>query len=57
LLLQRTATGEWHPLDALDLLDGMRWLSTVAYHAWRAGNYLGADGKPEQAVEAESWPP
>jgi phosphate:Na+ symporter len=55
-LLQRTASGEWHPLDALDVLDGMRWLSTIAYHTWRVGNYLGGTGKPEPTAERESWP-
>ncbi|MBK9170067.1 MAG: Na/Pi cotransporter family protein [Bryobacterales bacterium] len=39
-LLTQTATGAWKPQEALDLLDALRWLNTVAYHAWRISAHL-----------------
>ncbi len=39
-LLTQTATGAWKPAEALDLLDALRWLNTIAYHAWRISAHL-----------------
>ena len=39
-LLRQTASGEWQAIDALDALDGLRWLNTVAHHTWRVSRHL-----------------
>ena len=39
-ILERTAGGAAEPALALDLLDAMRWLDRLAYHAWRICHYL-----------------
>lgn len=39
-VLRETARGGWEPGLALNLLDAMRWLERVAYHAWRICYYL-----------------
>jgi phosphate:Na+ symporter len=52
-LLRQTASGAWQPQDALDVLDGMRWLSRVANHAWRASYYLSGMEPPEDGTEGE----
>jgi len=46
-LLRRSALGDWEPDRTLKLLDAMRWLDRIGYHAWRICNYLGGDGAPE----------
>lgn len=47
VLLQQTAGGASGPAEALALLDAMRWLDRLGYHAWRISNYLGGDMRPE----------
>lgn len=42
-LLQRTADGGVDPADALAVLDAMRWLDRIGYHAWRASHHLASD--------------
>jgi phosphate:Na+ symporter len=39
-IMDRTATGELTPDDALRRLDALRWLDRLAYHAWRAIHHL-----------------
>jgi phosphate:Na+ symporter len=39
-LMERTATGELEPDEALRRLDALRWLDRLAYHAWRATHHL-----------------
>jgi hypothetical protein len=51
LILQQTAGGASAPAQALEVLDAMRWLDRVGYHAWRICNYLGGDGKPEPVLK------
>jgi phosphate:Na+ symporter len=55
-LLRETASGEWQALDALDALDGMRWLNAVANHAWRVSYHLASEAAPQPAVDQEPWP-
>lgn len=51
-VLRETASGDWSPHRALELLDAVRWLERVGYHAWRVCNYLGGEGKEEpEALE------
>lgn len=47
LILEQTAGGKSAPVQALQLLDAMRWLDRLGYHTWRIANYLAGDGKPE----------
>jgi phosphate:Na+ symporter len=53
-VLEQTATGESGPGRTLDMLDAMRWLDRVGYHAWRASHYLGGPAAPP--AEAEDAP-
>lgn len=39
-ILEQTAAGASAPVEALDLLDAMRWLDRLGYHTWRICNYL-----------------
>ena len=50
-ILDRTAEGASAPGQALELLDAMRWLDRLGYHAWRICRYLAGDGRhaPEPA--------
>ncbi|MBE7503501.1 MAG: Na/Pi cotransporter family protein [Verrucomicrobiales bacterium] len=64
LLLQQTAGGASGPAQTLALLDAMRWLDRLGYHAWRISNYLGGDMRPEPAqapgepgLNTETGPP
>jgi phosphate:Na+ symporter len=64
VLLQQTAGGASGPVQALALLDAMRWLDRLGYHAWRISNYLGGDLQPEPAptpgepgLNTETGPP
>ncbi len=52
-LLQKSAAGVWLHSEVLDVLDALRWLNTVGYHAWRISHYLGG-GSPE-TPEAGEW--
>lgn len=47
LVLKQTAAAGGDPARALEVLDAMRWLDRVGYHAWRICNYLGGDGREE----------
>lgn len=40
LMLQATAFGSWDPDRALGLLDTVRWLDRLSYHAWRISHHL-----------------
>ncbi|HSW50873.1 MAG TPA: hypothetical protein VLH09_11895, partial [Bryobacteraceae bacterium] len=55
-LFRQTADGEWLALDALDALDAMRWLTSIAHHAWRAGYYLAREGEPQWDLGQPSGP-
>ena len=50
LILQETAGGASPPVQALELLDAMRWLDRLGYHAWRICNYLSGEGKVEVSL-------
>jgi phosphate:Na+ symporter len=39
-ILEHTADGKEAPARALDLLDAIRWLDRVGYHAWRLCHHL-----------------
>lgn len=41
-MLERTAAGELSPADAEVLLEAMRWVDRIGYHAWRAVHHLDA---------------
>ncbi len=51
-VLQRTASGDVPPDDALDVLEAARWLDRLAYHLWRGTVHLlapaQAGGAPER---------
>ncbi len=58
-LLQKSASGIMAEMEVLDVLDSLRWLNTVGYHAWRISHYLGGGqaetpgaGEWEQTVDA-----
>lgn len=55
-VLAETGTGAWDPKEALNVLDAMRWLDRVGYHAWRISNYLGGKAEPEPPAPANSLP-
>lgn len=42
-VLARIAAGRETSAEGLGLLDAMRWLDRLGYHAWRIGRHLGAD--------------
>ena len=47
-LLLQTAAGEWPPEEALAVLEVLRWLDRIAYHAWRISHYLAGTGESEK---------
>ncbi len=54
-ILAQAASGGWRPEQTLELLDAMRWLDGVGYHAWRSCNYLGQPN-PGGANPADAHP-
>jgi phosphate:Na+ symporter len=52
-LLQKSASGAMAEMEVLDVLDALRWLNTVGYHAWRISHYLG--GGAAETPEAGEW--
>lgn len=61
-LLRRTAAGELEPEVATRILEAVRWIDRLAYHAWRVTHHLddhaeatrlGADAYSGAEVEAE----
>ncbi|HSW37962.1 MAG TPA: Na/Pi symporter [Acidobacteriota bacterium] len=42
VILQQSAGDASGSTEALELLDAMRWLDRIGYHAWRISHYLGA---------------
>lgn len=56
MVLGRAAAGGRDAAMALSMLDAMRWLDRVGYHAWRISHYLGGEGRAE-AIMAESGQP
>ena len=52
-ILDDTASGRHGPDDAMAALDALRWLERVAYHVWRACNYLKHE---EEAVAGRAEP-
>lgn len=52
-LLEETAAGRLSPETASDYLDAVRWLDTIAYHAWRTAAHLCPEpnGAPPPAVK------
>lgn len=47
-LLLQTAAGEWPPEEALAVLEVLRWLDRIAYHAWRISHYLAGTGESDK---------
>lgn len=47
VVLSRAAAGGRDAAMALSMLDAMRWLDRVGYHAWRISHYLGGEGRAE----------
>lgn len=62
LILQQTAGDASASIKALQLLDGMRWLDRLGYHAWRICHYLGPvnhnneHGGGKRIQEGTDWP-
>jgi phosphate:Na+ symporter len=52
-LLSLTAEGDLSPEDADSLLQALRWLDRIAYHAWRAIAHLGASS-PQRGTRPSS---
>ena len=52
-VLRQTAVGSNDPSLALDMLDAMRWLDRVGYHAWRISNYVSGEGQSEPLFSAQ----
>ena len=52
-VLGLAASGEVEPGDALERLEGLRWLDRVVYHVWRSVHHLAAPGEAvaDQATE------
>jgi phosphate:Na+ symporter len=44
-LLKESAHGTVEAGQASNALNGLRWLDTVGYHAWRAAHHLGAEAR------------
>lgn len=47
----RQIGSDWGPSSALEILDAIRWLDRVGYHAWRVCHYLSGAAKPETLPE------
>ncbi|MBX3363896.1 MAG: Na/Pi cotransporter family protein [Phycisphaeraceae bacterium] len=45
-LLAESAARTTSPEQTLQMLDAMRWLDRMSYHAWRISRYLGEDDHP-----------
>ena len=54
LILQQTARGDYAPTTAVELLDAMRWLDRLGYHAWRICIYLCAAGDGDSSFPSDS---
>lgn len=54
-VLAQTASGRDDPARSLELLDAMRWLDRVGYHAWRICHYLG-EQEPQTAPPPKAGP-
>jgi phosphate:Na+ symporter len=52
-LLEETAAGRLSPETASEYLDAVRWLDTVAYHAWRTAAHLCPEPDGEMANEVK----
>jgi phosphate:Na+ symporter len=59
-IMALTAAGRVDPHSGLEILDAMRWIDRVLYHAWRAAHHLAGGGgeDPPAARETlqEAWP-
>ncbi|HMP88616.1 MAG TPA: Na/Pi symporter [Kiritimatiellia bacterium] len=51
IVLQETAGGKASPSDAMALLDAMRWLDRLCYHAWRISHYLGEEPTRDSSTQ------
>jgi phosphate:Na+ symporter len=55
-VLNATSGGTFAPVEALEVLDAMRWLDRVGYHTWRLSHYLDAnltsDAKASSTTDA-----
>ncbi len=55
-VLNATSGGTYAPVEALEVLDAMRWLDRVGYHTWRLSHYLDAnltsDAKASSTTDA-----
>lgn len=48
IVMHEAVGGRFAPGALLDVLDAMRWLERVGYHAWRVCHYLGGEPGSEQ---------
>lgn len=56
-ILHETIEGKFKAEDALQLLDAMRWLDSIGYHAWRICTYLTMNGNAiTTAASSQSVP-
>ncbi|MBX3731502.1 MAG: Na/Pi cotransporter family protein [Verrucomicrobiae bacterium] len=57
LILRETATGRSDPSTALELLDVIRWLDRLGYHAWRITHHLAHEDPSAQTLaEPDPFP-
>jgi phosphate:Na+ symporter len=54
-LLEETAAGQVDPEEAQGLLESMRWVDKVGYHAWRTLHHLAASPAPGAMVPSEVY--
>ncbi|CBL46282.1 Na/Pi-cotransporter family protein [gamma proteobacterium HdN1] len=46
--LRLAGGSRWGPLEALEVVDALRWVERVGYHCWRTCHYLTLDPKQEK---------
>lgn len=56
-LLEESAEGKIEPGDALQTLDGLRWLDAVGYHTWRAVHHLSSESTDTEEKTETARPP
>jgi phosphate:Na+ symporter len=54
-LLEETAAGQVDPQEAQGLLESMRWVDKVGYHAWRTLHHLATSPAPGGIVASEVY--
>jgi phosphate:Na+ symporter len=54
-ILEHAASGAVDPDEALERLEGLRWLDRLIYHVWRAVHHLAAPGEEQGADGSEVY--